>query len=364
MRTGRRPKGARLYLRNRLGRDAVWIIRDGPKQIGTGCGEKDVAGAERALAGYLADRYQPPTGPAALDRLLVADIMTVYLRERAPNVRRPDFLAVTAAPIIDWWGEKTLATIKGQSCRDYVTWRTGQGVKAATARHDLKTLRAAINYYHREHGPLPAVPAVTMPAPAPPRERWLTRSEAAALLRAAGHGHLARLILIGLGTGTRLDAMLRLSWLPSLVGGWVDLDAGVMHRRGAREIETAKRRPPVRLPRSLVAHMRRWQAVDLAGGIPHVIHWQGAPVTKLRRSWATARARAGLGPDVIPHTLRHTCATWLMQAGVDHYEAAGFLGMSVETLERVYGHHDPAFQERAANVRRRNAAETTVKSRQ
>jgi integrase len=41
---------------------------------------------------------------------------------------------------------------------------------------------------------------------------------------------------------------------------------------------------------------------------------------------------------------RHTAATWLMQAGVDAFEAAGYLGMSVETLLEVYGHHHPAFQ--------------------
>jgi len=34
-----------------------------------------------------------------------------------------------------------------------------------------------------------------------------------------------------------------------------------------------------------------------------------------------------------------TAATWLMRAGVDKWEAAGFLGMSVEMLDRVYGHH-------------------------
>jgi integrase len=47
---------------------------------------------------------------------------------------------------------------------------------------------------------------------------------------------------------------------------------------------------------------------------------------------------AGLDGKITPHTLRHTAATWLMQAGVDKWEAAGFLGMSVEMLDRVYGH--------------------------
>ena len=35
-----------------------------------------------------------------------------------------------------------------------------------------------------------------------------------------------------------------------------------------------------------------------------------------------------------PHTLRHTAATWLMQAGADRWQAAGYLGMSVEMLRR------------------------------
>jgi integrase len=57
------------------------------------------------------------------------------------------------------------------------------------------------------------------------------------------------------------------------------------------------------------------------------------------------------GPDkVTRHTLRHTRATWLLQAGVDLWTAAGFLGMTVRTLERVYGHHCPDYQEQAANV--------------
>ena len=32
-----------------------------------------------------------------------------------------------------------------------------------------------------------------------------------------------------------------------------------------------------------------------------------------------------------------------MQSGVGMWRAAGFLGMSVETLDRVYGHHHPHY---------------------
>jgi hypothetical protein len=40
----------------------------------------------------------------------------------------------------------------------------------------------------------------------------------------------------------------------------------------------------------------------------------------------------------------------MMQAGVPIWEAAGFLGMTVKTLEKVYGHHSPDHQEHAANI--------------
>jgi integrase len=56
---------------------------------------------------------------------------------------------------------------------------------------------------------------------------------------------------------------------------------------------------------------------------------------------------AGQGHDGA-HILRHSCATWLMQQGVSPFEAGGYLGMSPQTLQDVYGHHNPAFQTNAA----------------
>ncbi len=102
--------------------------------------------------------------------------MTVYLREHAPTVARPDFIATTAKPILEWWAGKRLSEIRGQSCRDYVEWRS-KSVSVSTARHDLKTLRAAINHYHREHGPQ--------------LDRFLKRSEDLRSTQAANVGRLA-----------------------------------------------------------------------------------------------------------------------------------------------------------------------------
>lgn len=377
MRKGRRPKGPRLYLRERSGRPAQWVIRDGTRETSTSCGPEDSEGAEEALEAYLVSKYTPPSGPSTLDELLIADVVNIYLTEREPHVARPDFLQTTAVPIIEWWEGKSLADVRGSSCREYVTWRTAK-VSAQTARHDLKTLRAAINHYHAEHGPLPAVPVVSLPERAPPRDRWLTRDEAALLIKAARwytrkNGtkrkrtetlHLARFILIALYTGTRSQAILGLRWLPATTGGHVDLDRGLLYRRGSGQRQTKKRQPPVRIPERLLGHLRRWRKEDSKHGITHVVHYQGQPITKLRRSWATVRKAAGLGDDVTPHTGRHTAATWAMQAGVEIFEGAGFLGMSAKTLEDVYGHHHPDFQKQAAAKISRRPQNAPVITRQ
>lgn len=348
----RRAKGPRLWLLRRDGREPIWLILDAGKQHSTGCGEGDRSGAERALGRYIAEKYKPPTRESQLDRISIADVVNLYLKERTPQVRNAEYLLHTASPIIDWWGAKTLADIRGQTCREYVAWRCAKGVSDQTARHDLTTLSAAIRHYHREYGPLAAVPSLTLPAKGEARDRWLTRSEAARLLWAArAHPRLARFIMIGLYTGTRRDAILRLKWTPSLHTGWFDLDNGILHRMGRLEVATAKRRPPCPIPAGLRPHLERWRAADMARGWADVCHWNGQPSRSIKRSWATARAAAGLNADVTPHTLRHTCTTWLMQRGVPVAEVAGFVGLSLDMVDRVYGHHHPDHMSRAASRR-------------
>lgn len=354
----RRREAPRLRLRLRQPpRGHIWEIRDGALRISTGCGEHDSQEAHEALARYIAGKYSPP-GALPAGKLLIDEVIAAYLSEYAQHSPSREFLLHTARPTLQWWSGKKLADVNGRNCRGYVAWRTrqmngGRQISEQTARHDLKTLRSAINWYHREHGPLPSVPRVTLPEKAPQRkDYWLTRDQVAARIRAARKSartaHVARVLLIGVYTGTRPGAILDLKWLPSAIGGWFDLDECVLHRRGPNARRSKKRQPPARIHSRLVPHLQRWRAQDLARGITAVIHYQGLPVKKLRRSWKTV---AGLTSwNDAPHIVRHTAATWQMQAGTNLYEAAGYLGMSPETLWQIYGHHHPDFQSEAAKA--------------
>jgi integrase len=386
----RRAKGPRLYLREgRAGRDAVWVIRDGSVEVSTRCGPEQQAQAERRLGDYIAEKFKAPVLKADSRRdpaqVLVAEVVALYSQDKAAG---SGLDAATfdrfIANLLAWWGDKTLSDVKRSTCQAYAAHRMAQAdarykdptsaprVSSETARRELEQLQASIGHWHGEDT-LTTRPVVWLPdKPESPREA-LTRSQAAALLKAsmgyrlvttavtggeperrwtrlgasavANRAHLRRFILIGLYTGTRHSAIRALLWEEALTQAWVDLDKGMIYRRGRGERETTKRRPVVKLPRRLLAHMRRWRAMDsrprdAAPPVSAVLHHGGRPIAgKIRTGFAGCVRDAGLPEEITPHWLRHTAATWLMEAGVDLWDAAGYLGMSVTTLEKHYGHH-------------------------
>jgi integrase len=267
----------------------------------------------------------------------------------------------TGRRIAEWWTGKTLAEVNGSNCRRYVGWRVAQpkrnggSISEQTARHDLKTMRAAINWYKAEHAPLMSVPKVTLPQKKPAKaDYWLQRDDAARRIRIARkdpqHRHVARALLIGVYSGTRPGAIYALKWFPSPQCGWFDLESQVLNRAGSESRQSKKRQPPARIHARLLPHLRRWRRADLAAGITTVVHYHGEQVGEMRKSWRSVARLAGASRVDAPHIMRHTAATWLMQAGTDLYEAAGYLGMSPEVLWNTYGKHHPDFQHQAATA--------------
>ncbi|HVI27478.1 tyrosine-type recombinase/integrase [Hansschlegelia sp.] len=396
----RTAKGARLWLRRarREGdrvRPAEFIILDRGKHHPTGCGPDRVAEAERALARHIAAKHEPQKLP--LERhpseVDVADVLTVYIDSRPP-------LEPTAARrfegrcerLLAFWAGRPLSDVGVRSCRDYADWREkaaagGRRGGPGGARRDLEDLRAAI-VHHEERRLHRGRVDVWLPEKGQPRERWLTRDEAAALLWACWRArerqttrrgdpaaakratrkhtlrHIARFILIGLYTGTRAGAISTASFKAASGRSYVDVELGVFFRLAAGRRATKKRQPPVPLPPRLLAHMRRWARLSDADerSQGYVVEYHGAPVASVKTGFARAVALARLEGKVTPHTLRHTAATWLRRNGVPQFPAADFLGMSVPTLNRIYAHQDERdLAAAAAAIGRRPANETPTK---
>lgn len=405
-------KGARLYLRkgrtdSRTGRALpdIYFIRDGQAEYSTGCTVDRLEDAELELAAYITTRGQeePPTAAEAAAlaasrgnsaAVLISEVLTYYAKERAPELdSEAKTIAGYLARLGEFWcepGKCTIADVKRSTCNEYVAWRTSQThgsfkknptdkkVSDQTARRELEELSAAIGFWDGEYK-LDRRPGVTLPEKRETQRDALTRGQAAALLLAAmgwqkqkngtwkrlrretatNRRHLRRFLLIGFYTGTRSKVITSLLWSEAALQAWVDLDAGMIYRRGKEERERRnKKRTVVRIPNRLRAHMRRWREADrrLEKKIQEqrkdpnyrlvsVIHFDGEPIIgRPRTSFGNCVADARLPAEITPHWLRHTCATWLMQGGANLWKAAGFTGMTPTMLEKNYGHHHPDFQ--------------------
>ncbi len=160
-----------------------------------------------------------------------------------------------------------------------------------------------------------------------------------------------RFIAIGAYTGTRKNAIRQASWKASRSNSFIDVEKGRFYRRGTGEIDTTKRRPAARLCDHLLRLARGWAARDQKRGFTTVIHGpSGAPLGDniLEYYLEKASRRAGLGRKVTPHALRHSCATWLLRAGVPLEKVAGFLGLTVAELEATYAEVHASFAREAA----------------
>lgn len=362
----RRSKGARLYFRagrERAGKRSpgTWVILDGSIENRTGCGIGDRSGAEAALSAYLAQKYKPERRERRIGEIRVADVIKVYLDDVVPGQARPAKAGERGERLLTWWGTRTLSDVTGATCRAYAAWRGNDG----GARRDLQDLSAAIGHHHAE-GLHREVVKVILPPKGDARQRWLTRDEAAKLLWTCWRTpeiqdgvptqkrplrHVCRALLLGLYTGSRPGAVLNASWLPGPGRSFVDLDNGSFHRHADGAAESNKRQPTVRLSRGLLDHMRRWRRLDLARGLTWVVTFDGQPIASAKTALGRAVELAGLPGGVTAYTLRHSCASWLVNSGkLTTREIADFIGTSESMILKHYGHLAPDYQARAADV--------------
>jgi len=340
----RRNQGPRLkWLAKRGGFYITWT--EGGRSRERSCGTADREQAEAFFGEWLQARGRRG-GPVDPSGIFVTDILASYAVDREEKLAAPERLAYAIDPLTKFWEGLALSDVTPQTCARYATER---GRAPGTVRRELGVLRASIHHAHR-YGRITRLVPVELPAPPESRDRWLTRKEAAGIIRAArtpqARLYMPLFMLIALYMGRRSEAILSLRW-PQ-----VDLVAGRINFETPGRRRTNKRRGKgVPIPQRLLPHLRR--ARKRGTDLGFVLHINGERIGKVLKGFKAACARAGVD-DASPHTLRHTAATWLMQAGTDPWVASGFLAMSMETLLRVYGHHHPDHQRQAAdNIGRR-----------
>lgn len=265
-----------------------------------------------------------------------------YIADRQTDGKSVDNARWRWSALKEDFGPLTGPDITKAICRAYNKKRLDMGKKPGTPHSEMGFLKTVLNWAASEKLIAP-VAAFWMPLKPEPRDRHLTREEVARLLEAAELPHIRLFIILALATAARKTAILDLTWVR------VDFERGLIYLHDPERERTAKGRAIV--PMNATARAALLEAK--AGGVSdYVIEWGGRRVRDVKKGIATAFQKAGLkikGDGA--HTLRHTAAVLMAEAGVPMEEIAQYLGHSeARTTYKVYARFSPEYLKKAASA--------------
>jgi len=285
--------------------------------------------AERVLAQFQLVRASSPP-----DALTVTEALDWYWTSYAEKeLARPDSADLAIRNLRPFFGDLLAVDCTISQQQRYVDYKRSIGYGAESIRRDLSVLSAAFRRAEK-HDRLTRAPPLLSLQPAPPRDRWLSRQEAARLLwrlRTPRSRHVLLFTRLALYTGARTGAILDLTW------DRVDFAAGLIDYTLPGKRQTKKRRTVSAMSEPLrraLLHAKKRAKSD------HVIEWAGQRVYRVAKAFIAHAEAVGL-KDVSPHVLRHTFATWAVRRGAPIYMVGKALGQSVASTTERYAKHTP-----------------------
>ncbi len=268
------------------------------------------------------------------------ELMLAYLEETQDRKRSAERDRRVARHLYRFFTGRELESLAAADVHGYTAERRQAQVKDATIRRELALLSAAINYAKTWWDwNIPNPVTGRNPARSEGRVRWITRAEAGNLIQAAENEprapHLADFIRLALHTGCRKGELLGLEWQR------VGLQEALIYLE-PRHTKTKERRavPLNGEARTALLNLAQFRATHCPESPWVFCHKNGQRILNIRKGFTTACRRVGI-QDFHPHDLRHTCAAWLVTAGVPLPEVRDLLGHSTIQMTERYAHLAP-----------------------
>ena len=227
-----------------------------------------------------------------------------------------------ASRVVEILGDPDVASVTSATADTLVATLKADGASNSTANRYLATLRAMMRQAVKS-GAIQSVPLIEGRKEGEARSRYLTRDEERELFDHLPP-HFRDLAVFLVDTGLRCGEAFGLKWEQ------VEDDAILV-----RHTKTAKpRRVPLSRRAQEVLERRRGEFTGPFTGLTP----QNFGIYFRRARAACEWARGD--KEIVPHILRHTCASRLVAAGVSLYVVKEWLGhSSIKTTER-YAHLD------------------------
>jgi integrase len=300
----------------------------------------DAAEAQARYAAFLVEgeAITKPRGGG----LTVAQALDDYLKEHVNGkCAAPWRQEIAARNLRAHFGDKVLHEVDIPASRSYADARRAGRIggdrfghrrtgSEATIRRELNTLIAAANHARRwKRLTADKMPTIELTADTSlghdDEAPYLTKKEVAALIDRA-EGELRHFIELAYWTGARRASISELEWRQ------VKWEQKIILLQKPEKRATKKRQPIVPiLPEMEPALHRIRDATEGQGRLFSNISFYNR--------FKDLAEQLGFAGRSHPHILRHSRATHLLQDGVSIYAVARLLGDTVQTVERVYGHH-------------------------
>ncbi len=210
-----------------------------------------------------------------------------------------------------------------------------KGNRNSTINRKLSLLSKLLRKHHK-NGKLERLPEFTKLPENNSRIRFLSLSEEEAIFAALGdiHNDYKLLAMFLVDTGARIGEALNMSWsdcFEHTITFW------------ETKSKTPRTIPTTQQVDTVLASLKN---AGLSGPFTHIKYY------KFLRAWNDAKSRSGMANDrlVVPHILRHTCASRLAQSGVDIKRIQDFLGHRTLQMTLRYAHLSPKHLEICAKA--------------
>ena len=203
--------------------------------------------------------------------------------------------------------------------------RQADGKANSTVNRTMEVVRAVLRRAANEWEWLDRVPRVRMLPEPNRRVRWITREEADRLI-AVLPKHLAAMARFSLETGLRRSNVTGLEW------SQVDL----ARRTAWIHPDQAKARKAIAVPLSAAAVVLLREQIGKHA--THVFSFRGKPLRQANtKAWRSALEKVGI-ENFRWHDLRHTWASWHVQAGTPLHVLQELGGWECVEMVRKYAH--------------------------
>lgn len=305
---------------------AEWYDENG-KRRRSSLGTSDLATAKRKLGEIESvNAFQN-----RLEAKTLSDLWSLYIVDKA-ELARADTMREQWKSVGPAFGHLAADGIAREHTVEYILTRKKLGRKASTIWSELVLVSLILNWGVRQHL-VEKISHIAVPPQPPPKNLWLTKSQAQVFLTACGKPHLRLFVLLALGTAGRKEAILQLTW------DRVDFDRCQINLQKPTT-RRQKGRAVVPMSNELRAALLEAQTGAISD---YVIEWNGLAVADVKKGLKAAGKRCEL-PWVSAHVFRHSAAVWLAEGGTNMSVIAQFLGHGgTRETERVYARYSPDF---------------------